>query len=78
MQKIREMRLAKAGLAGQQGDAESPPLYPSQQFQAEPFVHLRKIHVENSPPAMGTTGQSFPVAKLLGPNGLHFQRLNDA
>jgi hypothetical protein len=47
------MRLAKAGLAGQQRDAKRSPLYPSQQFQAEPFMHLRNVHVENSPPAMG-------------------------
>jgi hypothetical protein len=45
MQKIRQMRLPETGLAGKQRDAERPPLYPAQQFQAEPFVHLRKVHL---------------------------------
>ena len=45
VQEIGEMRLAKAGLASQQGDAERSPLYPAQQLQAETFVHLGKIHL---------------------------------
>jgi hypothetical protein len=45
MQKVGEMGLAKAGLAGQQRDAYRPALYPPEQFQAEALVHLGKIHV---------------------------------
>jgi hypothetical protein len=45
VQEIRQVGLPKAGLAGQQGDTERTPLYPAQQFQAEPFMHLRKIHL---------------------------------
>jgi hypothetical protein len=45
MQEIREMRLGQSGLTGQQRDTHRPPLYPSQQFQAEPFVHLSEIHL---------------------------------
>jgi hypothetical protein len=45
VQKIGEVRLAKCGLASQQGDAERAPLDPAQQFQAESFVHLGKIHL---------------------------------
>jgi hypothetical protein len=39
------MRLPKAGLPRQERDADSPPLNPAQQFQAEPLVHLGKIHL---------------------------------
>jgi hypothetical protein len=39
------MRLPKPGLARQQRDTHRPPLYPAQQFQAEPLVHLSKIHL---------------------------------
>ena len=45
VQEIRQMRLPKAGLARQQGDADGPPLYPAQQFQAEPLMHLGKVHL---------------------------------
>ena len=45
VQKIGNMRLSKPCLAGQQGDAHRSPLYPAQQFQAEPFVHLSEVHV---------------------------------
>jgi hypothetical protein len=45
VQEVGQMRLAKAGLPRQQGDAERAPLYPAQQFQAETFVHLGKIHL---------------------------------
>jgi hypothetical protein len=45
MKEIRQMRLPKAGLPGQQGDAERAPLYPAQQFQAESLVHLRNVHL---------------------------------
>jgi hypothetical protein len=45
MQKVGQMRLPKAGLPRQQRDAERPPLYTAQQFQAEAFMHLRKVHV---------------------------------
>jgi hypothetical protein len=44
-QEVREMGLSKAGLARQKRDTERAPLYPAQQFQAESFVHLRKIHL---------------------------------
>ena len=39
------MRLPKAGLARQQRDADRAPLNPAQQFQAEPLVHLGKVHL---------------------------------
>jgi hypothetical protein len=45
VQKIRQMRLPKAGLTRQQRDAHCPPLYPSPQFQAESLMHLRKVHL---------------------------------
>jgi hypothetical protein len=39
-------------------------------------MHLREVHrVENSPPAMGAKGLLFPLEKLFGVIGLHFQRL---
>jgi hypothetical protein len=44
-QEVREMGLSKAGLARQKRDTERAPLYPARQFQAESFVHLRKIHL---------------------------------
>ena len=45
VQKIRQMRLSEPGLARQQRDTDRPPLYPAQQFQAEPLVHLSKVHL---------------------------------
>jgi hypothetical protein len=39
------MRLSKSGLTRQQRNTERAPLYPAQHFQAESFVHLRKIHL---------------------------------
>jgi hypothetical protein len=39
------MGLPKAGLAGQQRDAERPPLHPAQQLQPESLVHLGEIHL---------------------------------
>jgi hypothetical protein len=39
------MRLPKPGLARQQRDAESPPLYPPEQFQTEALMHLCNIHL---------------------------------
>jgi hypothetical protein len=39
------MTLSKPGLPGQQRDAERSPLYAAQQFQAESFVHLSKVHM---------------------------------
>ena len=45
VQKVGEMRLRKAGLAGQQGDAERSALNPAQQFQAEALVHLSQVHL---------------------------------
>jgi hypothetical protein len=45
VEEVGEVRLPEAGLAGQQGDAQSAPLNPAQQFQAEFLVHLRKIHL---------------------------------
>ncbi len=45
VQKVGQVRLAKPRLPGQQRDAKRPPLYPAQQFQAEPFLHLREIHL---------------------------------
>jgi hypothetical protein len=39
------MGLPKTSLARQQRDADRPPLYPAQQFQAESLVHLHKIHL---------------------------------
>jgi hypothetical protein len=39
------MRLAKPRLPRQQRHAQRSPLYPAQQFLAEPFVHLRKVHL---------------------------------
>ncbi len=44
-QEIRKMGLPKAGLAGEQRDAECAPLDPAQQFQAESLVHLAEIHL---------------------------------
>jgi hypothetical protein len=44
-QKIGDMRLAKARLPRQQGDAQGSPLHSSQQLYPEPFVHLREIHL---------------------------------
>jgi hypothetical protein len=39
-------------------------------------MHLREIHsVEISPPAMATKALLFPLEKLSGVIGLHFQRL---
>jgi hypothetical protein len=37
--------LAKAGLPRQQRDTERASLNAAQQLQAEPFVHLGKIHL---------------------------------
>jgi hypothetical protein len=45
VQEVGEMRLPEAGLAREQGDTERAPLYPAQQFQAEPFVHLSNVHL---------------------------------
>ena len=45
VQEIGQIRLAKAGLASVQRNAERPPLYSAQQFQAEVLVHLREIHL---------------------------------
>jgi hypothetical protein len=45
MKKIGEMRLPEPGLAGQQRDAESSPLYPPEQFQTEALMHLCNIHL---------------------------------
>ena len=45
VQEIREMGLPKAGLARQQRDADRASLYPAQQFQAEPLMHLGKVHL---------------------------------
>jgi hypothetical protein len=45
MKKVGEMGLPKSGLPAQQRDAECPPLYSAQQFQAEVLVHLREIHL---------------------------------
>jgi hypothetical protein len=45
VQEIGEVGLAKAGLTGQQRDAERAPPDPAQQFQAESLVHLRKIYL---------------------------------
>ena len=73
-QKIGEVRLAEAGLSGQQRDAERAPLHSTQQFEAKPFLHLGYIHVENLPPAMGTTVPGFLRAKLSGVNCPYFQR----
>jgi hypothetical protein len=39
------MRLPKAGLTRQERDTDRPPLYPAHQFQAEPLVHLGKVHL---------------------------------
>jgi hypothetical protein len=38
------MSLREACLARQQGDAEGTSLDPAKQFQAEPLMHLRKVH----------------------------------
>jgi hypothetical protein len=45
VQKVGEMGLPKSGLPAQQRDAECPPLYSAQQFQAEVLVHLSEIHL---------------------------------
>ena len=45
VEEVGQVRLPKAGLACQQGDAERTSLNPAQQFQAELLVHLRKIHL---------------------------------
>ena len=45
VQKIGEMGLAQTGLTSQQRDADRPPRYPAEQFQAEAFMHLGKIHL---------------------------------
>jgi len=39
------MRLPEARLPGKQRDADCAPLYTAQQFQAEAFMHLRKVHL---------------------------------
>ena len=44
-EKVRQMRLSIAGLARQKRHAESAPVYPAKQLQAEPFVHLGKVHL---------------------------------
>jgi len=45
VQEVGEVGLAQAGLTGEQGHTERSPLYPAQQFQAEAFVHLGKVHL---------------------------------
>ena len=45
MQEIRKMRLPEPGLAGQQRNTKRPPIDPAQQFQAQSFMHLGKVHV---------------------------------
>ena len=39
VQEIRQMRLPKAGLTGEQRDTEHPPLNPAQQLQSESLLH---------------------------------------
>jgi hypothetical protein len=44
-QEVGDVGLAQPGLPSQERDAESPPLDPSEQFQAKSFVHLGKVHL---------------------------------
>jgi len=59
VQEVREVRLADAGLTGEQGDAEGATIDSAQQLGAHPLLQLRKVHVENSQAANGEAPEVF-------------------
>lgn len=45
MKKVGEVRLPKTRLAGEERDAECPPLNSAQQLKAQVLVHLGEVHL---------------------------------
>jgi hypothetical protein len=59
MQKIGNVRLPQPRLPCQKRYAQCPALNPALQFNPNPLLQLRKVHVENSLAAMGQETQTF-------------------
>jgi hypothetical protein len=63
-QEVGNMRLTKSGLPRQQRNAQCSTLDSAQQFESNPILQLRKVHVENSLAAMRRVSRAF-LAEIL-------------